>query len=119
MLVVEELKYCEDTRPGAQLEATQLQHSEVCKQLQGAENTLHKITLGVGGNVYNAQTLDQFEKLGIDLQRSTRLAQKPHAHAVQFAHKLTSTRHAIETKKLIYNYGALGLCAARNPPNPH
>eukprot|EP00983_Pelagomonas_calceolata_P043181 1138805-Pelagomonas_calceolata.AAC.1 len=30
-----EIKYCEDTRPaGAQLEASQQQHSELCKQLQ-------------------------------------------------------------------------------------
>eukprot|EP00983_Pelagomonas_calceolata_P128173 1161484-Pelagomonas_calceolata.AAC.5 len=28
-----EIKYCQDTRPGAQLEASQQQHSELCKQL--------------------------------------------------------------------------------------
>eukprot|EP00983_Pelagomonas_calceolata_P121642 1160818-Pelagomonas_calceolata.AAC.1 len=37
--------YCKDTRPGAQLEASQQQHSELCKQLQGAEITLHTILL--------------------------------------------------------------------------
>eukprot|EP00983_Pelagomonas_calceolata_P016736 526841-Pelagomonas_calceolata.AAC.1 len=31
------IKYCEDTRPGAQLEASQQQHKELCKQLQGVE----------------------------------------------------------------------------------
>eukprot|EP00983_Pelagomonas_calceolata_P083134 1156093-Pelagomonas_calceolata.AAC.1 len=40
-----EIKYCEDTRPGAQLEASQQQHSELCKQLQGTETTLHTILL--------------------------------------------------------------------------
>eukprot|EP00983_Pelagomonas_calceolata_P036072 1128245-Pelagomonas_calceolata.AAC.1 len=29
-----EFKHCEDTRPGAQPEASQQQHSELCKQLQ-------------------------------------------------------------------------------------
>eukprot|EP00983_Pelagomonas_calceolata_P082976 1156055-Pelagomonas_calceolata.AAC.2 len=41
---------CEDMRPGAQLEASQQQHSELCKQLQGEEITLHTILLGVCGN---------------------------------------------------------------------
>eukprot|EP00983_Pelagomonas_calceolata_P065560 1148640-Pelagomonas_calceolata.AAC.1 len=69
-----EIKYCEDTRPGAQLEASQQQHSELRKQLQGAEIIIHPILLGVWGTIYTAHTLDQFIKLGIDLQRSTKLA---------------------------------------------
>eukprot|EP00983_Pelagomonas_calceolata_P046553 1140236-Pelagomonas_calceolata.AAC.1 len=40
-----EIKYCEDTRSGAKLEASQQQHSELCKQLQGAEISLHIILL--------------------------------------------------------------------------
>eukprot|EP00983_Pelagomonas_calceolata_P031647 992038-Pelagomonas_calceolata.AAC.1 len=40
-----EIKYCEDTRPSAQLEASQQQHSKMCKQLQGAEITIHPILL--------------------------------------------------------------------------
>eukprot|EP00983_Pelagomonas_calceolata_P086116 1156693-Pelagomonas_calceolata.AAC.6 len=77
----EEIKYCEDTRPGAQLEASQQQRSELCKQLQGAQITLHSILLGVGGTMYTTHTLDQFEKLGINPQRSTKLAPKLHAHS--------------------------------------
>eukprot|EP00983_Pelagomonas_calceolata_P002417 81553-Pelagomonas_calceolata.AAC.1 len=60
-----EIKYCEDTMPGAQLEASKQQHSELCKQLEG---TLHASLLGVGGTIYTAYTLDQFKKLGIDPQ---------------------------------------------------
>eukprot|EP00983_Pelagomonas_calceolata_P063360 1147688-Pelagomonas_calceolata.AAC.3 len=56
-----EIKYCEDTRPAAQLEASQQQHSELCKQLQGAEMTLHTILLGVGGTIYTAHTLDNLK----------------------------------------------------------
>eukprot|EP00983_Pelagomonas_calceolata_P052959 1143082-Pelagomonas_calceolata.AAC.3 len=40
-----EIKYCKDTMPGAQREASQQRHSELCKQLQGAEITLHTILL--------------------------------------------------------------------------
>eukprot|EP00983_Pelagomonas_calceolata_P042948 1138714-Pelagomonas_calceolata.AAC.3 len=94
-LVEFERKYCEDTRPSAQLEASQQQHSELCRQPQGAEITIHPILLGVGGTIYNAHTHDHFEKLGIDSQRSETLARKLHAHSVRFAHKLTSTRRVI------------------------
>eukprot|EP00983_Pelagomonas_calceolata_P051397 1142385-Pelagomonas_calceolata.AAC.1 len=55
-----ETKHCKDARPGAQLEASQQQHSELCQQLQGAEITLHTNLLGVGGTIYTAHTLDQF-----------------------------------------------------------
>eukprot|EP00983_Pelagomonas_calceolata_P076675 1153521-Pelagomonas_calceolata.AAC.4 len=113
------IKYCEDTRPGAQLEASQQHHSELCTQLQGAETTLHTILLGVGGTVYAAHTLDQFNKPGVDLQRSTKLAQKFYACFVQYAYKLNSTRRAIENKNTHYDSGALGLRAARNSPDPH
>eukprot|EP00983_Pelagomonas_calceolata_P065502 1148607-Pelagomonas_calceolata.AAC.20 len=46
-----ETKYCEETRPAAQLQASQQQLSELSKQLQGAETTLHTILLGVGGTI--------------------------------------------------------------------
>eukprot|EP00983_Pelagomonas_calceolata_P088186 1157139-Pelagomonas_calceolata.AAC.3 len=101
------IKYCEDTRPGAQLEASQQQHSKLCKQLHGAEITIHPILLGVGRTVYTAHTLEQFKKLGIDSQRSGTLARKLHAHSVQFAHKLTSTRRAIVNKNTHHNTVAL------------
>eukprot|EP00983_Pelagomonas_calceolata_P019422 610584-Pelagomonas_calceolata.AAC.2 len=111
-----EIKYCEDTRPasGAQLEASRQQHNELCKQLQGAEISL--ILLGVGGTIYTAHTLDQLRNLDIDPQRSTKLARKLHAHSVQYAHRLTSTRRANENKNT--HSGALGPHASRNPPDP-
>eukprot|EP00983_Pelagomonas_calceolata_P001361 46545-Pelagomonas_calceolata.AAC.6 len=42
-------------------------------------------------------------KPGIDLQRSTKLAQKLRAHPVQYVHKLTSTRRAIGNKNAQLN----------------
>eukprot|EP00983_Pelagomonas_calceolata_P074420 1152551-Pelagomonas_calceolata.AAC.4 len=70
-------------------------------------------------SIYTAHTLDQFRKLGIDSQRSETLARKLRAHSVQFAHKLTSTRRAIENKYTHHNTGALEQLAARKPPDPH
>eukprot|EP00983_Pelagomonas_calceolata_P126668 1161328-Pelagomonas_calceolata.AAC.2 len=49
-----QIKCCEDTRPGVQLEVSRQQHSELC-ELQGAEITLHTILLGVGGIINAAQ----------------------------------------------------------------
>eukprot|EP00983_Pelagomonas_calceolata_P038339 1136771-Pelagomonas_calceolata.AAC.2 len=45
--------------------------------------------------------------------------QELHAHSVQFVHKLTATRRAIENKNTLLNTGALEQCAARNPTDPH
>eukprot|EP00983_Pelagomonas_calceolata_P001566 52587-Pelagomonas_calceolata.AAC.3 len=39
-------------RPAAQLEASQQQHSGLCKQLQGAGIAIHPILLGMGGTIY-------------------------------------------------------------------
>eukprot|EP00983_Pelagomonas_calceolata_P017912 561772-Pelagomonas_calceolata.AAC.1 len=46
-----EIKCCKDTRPSSQLEASQQQHSELRKQLQGVEITLHTILLGGSGTI--------------------------------------------------------------------
>eukprot|EP00983_Pelagomonas_calceolata_P006289 208187-Pelagomonas_calceolata.AAC.1 len=48
---VVEVKYCEDTRPKNQLEASKLQHRDLCRDLlrASAQVTLHTILLGVGG----------------------------------------------------------------------
>ena len=103
----------------SQLEAAKQQHSELCEQFQGARITIHPILLGVGGAIYTAHTLELFRKLRIDTQRSETLGKKLHAHSVQYAHKLTSTRRAIENKQAHHNTGTLVQRAARNPPDPH
>eukprot|EP00983_Pelagomonas_calceolata_P049088 1141336-Pelagomonas_calceolata.AAC.7 len=84
------LRSMRPTRPGAQSEASQQQHTQLCQQPQ---------------------------VLGIDSRKSTKLAQKLHAHSVQCAHKLTSTRRAIENTH--HNSGALGPHAVTNSPDPH
>eukprot|EP00983_Pelagomonas_calceolata_P129810 1161637-Pelagomonas_calceolata.AAC.4 len=78
------------------------------------QTTFHTILLGVG-----LFRLDQFKTQGVDLQRSAELARKLYAYSVQYTCKLTATRRAIESKSTHYDSGALGPCAARNPPDPH
>eukprot|EP00983_Pelagomonas_calceolata_P069008 1150188-Pelagomonas_calceolata.AAC.2 len=46
-----EVKHYEDARPGAQLEVSHQQRSEMCKCFPGAEVTLYTILLGVGGAI--------------------------------------------------------------------
>eukprot|EP00983_Pelagomonas_calceolata_P054959 1143907-Pelagomonas_calceolata.AAC.4 len=93
-----EIKYCEDTRPQHQLDAAKQQHADLCKLISAKAVTIHPILLGVGGNIYTEHTLKQFKQLGLDHQRATKLAQQLHAHSVQYAHKLVSTKRAIENK---------------------
>eukprot|EP00967_Tisochrysis_lutea_P008275 scaffold9905_cov18-Tisochrysis_lutea.AAC.3 len=85
-------------RPGAQLEASQQQHSERCKQLQSAKNS-----------TYPAHTLDQVKKLELDLQRSTKLAQKLHAWAFcAMCAQVFVNQFAIKNKNAHHNPGARG-----------
>jgi len=102
------------------IQASQQQHSEVCKQFQGAEITLHTswFLLGVGVTIYTAHTLDKVKQLGINPQRSAKLARKLHAHSVQYAYKLTSTRHTIEIKNTQHYSGASGAACFQKPTRP-
>eukprot|EP00983_Pelagomonas_calceolata_P133904 1162011-Pelagomonas_calceolata.AAC.4 len=59
-----EFRYCEDTRPGQELETAQRQHAEICRNINGKAVTLHTILLGVGGSCYTEHTLHQFKELG-------------------------------------------------------
>jgi len=66
-----EVKLCEDTRPAPQLEASRLQHRDLCKTLQGAHVTLHSNLLGIGGTIDASHTLNHLTQLGLDPQRAT------------------------------------------------
>eukprot|EP00983_Pelagomonas_calceolata_P080047 1154968-Pelagomonas_calceolata.AAC.2 len=91
---------------------------EDCAKNSSAEITLHIILLGVGGPSYTAHTPYYFRKIE-DPQKCTTLAPKLHAHSVQYAHKLTSTRRAIEKECTHQNPVALESRAARDSPDPH
>jgi len=113
-----EIKYCEDTRPEHQLAAAQQQHAHLCKLIDAKAVTIHPILLGVGGTCYTEHTLKQFKKLGLDHQRATKLARQLHAHSAIYAHKLVTTRRAIENNVTSHSL-VLGPSASRNPPDPH
>ncbi|KAF5838312.1 hypothetical protein DUNSADRAFT_3044 [Dunaliella salina] len=93
-----EIKFCEDTRPVHQLNAAKQQHADLRKLLNAKAVAIHPVLLGVGGTIYTEHTLKQFKQLGLDHQLATKLAQQLHAHSVQYAHKLVTTRRAIENK---------------------
>eukprot|EP00983_Pelagomonas_calceolata_P025394 797462-Pelagomonas_calceolata.AAC.1 len=111
-----EIKYCEDTRPGSQLEASQQQHSELRKQLQGVEIILHTILLGGSGTIILPIPWINLKNKG--LTRKGLPSTKAPCPLCTIGQKLTSTRRAIETKNTHHNSGTLGLHVSRNPPNP-
>jgi hypothetical protein len=113
-----EVKYCEDTRPGHQLEASSKQHETLCKRLKAKKVTLHTILLGVGGSIYTSNTLHHLKELGLDSQRAHKTALELHAHSVHYAHKLTTTRRALEISNCSQGLG-LEQGAASHPPDPH
>eukprot|EP00983_Pelagomonas_calceolata_P029099 912245-Pelagomonas_calceolata.AAC.1 len=92
------VKYCEDTRPKDQLEASKQQHCNFYCNLSraSAQATFHTILLGVGRVIHAPHTLEPLEDLGLDTHTTTRLDLKLHAHSVQYAYKLSSTRRVLE-----------------------
>eukprot|EP00983_Pelagomonas_calceolata_P060181 1146259-Pelagomonas_calceolata.AAC.4 len=60
-----DVKYCEDTRPKNQLEASKQQHRDLCRDLSrdSAQVTLHTIMFGVGGVIYTSHTLEPLKEL--------------------------------------------------------
>ncbi len=71
-----EVKYCEDTRPGLQLEASKKQQKVLCKRLKAKKAILHTILLGMGGSIYTSHTLNHLKELGLDVQKTHKTALK-------------------------------------------
>eukprot|EP00983_Pelagomonas_calceolata_P080392 1155124-Pelagomonas_calceolata.AAC.10 len=88
-------------RPGQQFEVAQRQHAILCNLIIAEAVTLQTILLGVGGTCHRENTLNQFEQLGLDHQHAMKLARKLHAHSVEYALKLVTTRRAIENRTLL------------------
>eukprot|EP00983_Pelagomonas_calceolata_P034891 1093132-Pelagomonas_calceolata.AAC.1 len=116
-----EVKYCKDTRPENQLEASKQQHCNLCRDISRPSDkvTLHTSLLCVGGVVYTPHTLEPLKELGLDTHTDIRLALKLHAHFVQYAFKLASTRRALEKTSLNSRHQDQSWATASNPPDPH
>ena len=113
-----EIKYCEDTRPEHQLAAAQQQHAQLCNLIDAKAVTIQSILLGVCGTCYTEHIINQFKKLGPNHHRAMKLARSLHAHSAIHAHKLVTTRRAIENN-VNSNSQVPGPSASRNPPDPH
>ncbi len=113
-----EVKYCEDTRPGHQLEASRNKHEVLCKRLKAKQVILHTFLLGVGGSIFTSHTLDHLKELGLDTQKTHKAALKLHAHSVLYAHKLSTTRRALENFSCSQGL-SLEQGAACHPLDPH
>eukprot|EP00983_Pelagomonas_calceolata_P132082 1161834-Pelagomonas_calceolata.AAC.10 len=111
-----EIRYCDYTRPGQQLEAAQRQHAALCKYISGKTVTLRTVLLVVGGTCYTEHTLNQCKQMGLDHQRAIQLARKLHAHSVMYTNKLVTTRHAIQNTNASHSQ-VLEPDASSNPPD--
>jgi len=101
-----------------QLEASRKQHEVLCKPLKAKKVILHTILIGVGGSIYTSHTLNHLKELGLDVQKAHKTALKLHAHSVLYAHKLSTTRRALEKSSCFQGLG-LEQGAACHPPDPH
>jgi len=117
-LGIVEVKYCEDTQPGHQLEASKKQHEVLCKRLKAKKVILHTLLLGVGGSIYTSHTENHLKELSLDTPKAHKNALKLHAHSVLYAHNLTTTRRALEKSICSQGFG-LEHGAACHPPDPH
>jgi len=79
---------------------------------------LHAILPGVGGSIYTSHTLNHLKKLGLDVQKAHKTALKLHARSVLYAHKLTTTRRALQNSSCFQGLGR-EQGAACHPPDPH
>jgi len=106
-----EVVYCEDTRPGHQLEASRKQHEVLCKRFQAKKVILHTILLGVGGSIYTSNTLNHLKELGLDVQKAHKTALKLHAHFVPYAHNCQLLdalfKNPVALKVLVWSRGRL------------
>jgi len=92
-----------------------------CQHLRraAANVSLHAILLGVGGTIYSPFSLEPLRHLSLDPQKVTKLAAKLHAHSVQYAYRLVSTRRALEKPFAANHHQDQEWGTASHPPDPH
>jgi len=66
---------------------------------------LHTTLLEVDGSIYTSHTLNHLKELGLDTHKAHKAALKIHAHSMLYAHKLTTTRSALEKSSCSQDLG--------------
>jgi len=86
-----EVKYCEDTRPGHQLEASSKKHETQCRRKKAKKVTLHTILLGVGGSIFTSNTFHHLKECSLAssalIHEESETFLRFHAHSMHYAHK--------------------------------
>ena len=139
-----ELKFCSDIKPQQTLEKAHNQHQPLIQRLRtrslrgisrNNQVTLHVLLFGVGGKIYNQNTITPLLNLGVPTHKVHQLVTKLHCHAIKSLNKITKTRHKLHLNNNSDNGGsdrgdtgrAAGFRRARrrpdrmadNPPNPY
>jgi len=123
-----EFKFCEDTRPEAQLNRAREQHSMLVSNLPRQSYNrvhLHTILCGVMGTNYTHYKDSPLQSLGLDdwLIINAKKSYQRAKHSIKHATRLIQTRYALQYSKSPQTNGAgqvVGVDAsACNPPDPH
>ena len=121
-----EFKFCEDTRPEAQLNRAREQHSMLVSNLQRQSYNkvhLHTILCGVMGTIYTHYTDSPLKSLGLDQYQCKKVTKELNKHSIKHTTRLIQTRYALQYSKSPRINGAdqvVGVDdSARNPPDPH
>jgi len=114
-----EFKYCEDPRPGPQLQKAKAQHSMLMGKpnIQGyREVKLYVILVGAMETIYKDYTDKSMADLNLDYHKLKKLTQKLNEHSIRHASALIKTRYALQQQSRIGS-GCYG--TAHIPPDPH
>eukprot|EP00983_Pelagomonas_calceolata_P001948 65809-Pelagomonas_calceolata.AAC.3 len=89
------------------------------KGLSSSYPPYHSVRCGRGR--LHPSHFEPLKELGLDTYKATRLApdRKLHAHSVQYAYKLASTRRALEKTSYNSHQQDQARATASNPPAPH
>ena len=101
------IKSCSAINPRQTLDKVHNQHLPLIQRLQTRRSlwgtsrnnkvTLYVILLGVGGTIYNQNTITPLLNLGIPMHKVHQLATKLHCHAIKSFNEITKTRHRIHS----------------------
>jgi len=114
------IKYCEDTWPGHQLEASENHTRFFASLLEGQESvTPWDCCINLAWQSFpshhSSLIIFQIKELGINTQKAHKTALKFYAHSVLYAHKLTTIRRALEKSSCSHGLSFLTNQIMRHP----